>query len=322
MADVVANLEEFEPYDDLPEHFFIIMYGLRRSGKTTLNRTMLFNMKDRGRLENHKVYLFSKTAQVSPEDYRYIPKKAKYHMLNEIEHDLGKIIGEQKSCIIEYNEAMEKDPDDESKEEPKPILVILDDCVSEETIRHSPSLNELAVAGRHIYISVIILSQVVTGSGSVPPTVRTQADAIVVVAQPRSEIERDLLAKQYLAPDKSYNNKTRGLEVLGAVTNIQYRALVILTTDSSARKFEDYLLTYGPVNDDLVPEDFRLGTEEQWEDEDEPKSKKRKYEKATKPSKTPTHLPNPFTHAPNLPMLGDTFLHGLSDSSSVKRRRK
>lgn len=307
MADVVARLDEFNPDESLPEHFFCIYYGLRRSGKTVMLRYMLKELEER--LEEHKVYLFSSTAEVSPEQYDFVPKKAKFPNINEIEFDLGEIIGKQKAAIKRHHENEE--------EEPAPILVILDDCVSEEKIRHSPSLNTLAVAGRHINISVIILSQVVTGSGSVPPIIRTQADAIFVVANPRSEIERKLIAEQYLTAENTFAGKQKGLQVLGAATSTQYRALVILTTDSSARRFTEYLSVYGPVPERV---ELKLGTEEQWADQGEVKRRKvvkknEKYEKSLT-------LPDPFLYAPTLPMdKGGNFLGGLSNSRKRGRGR-
>lgn len=318
MADVVARIQEFDPIEDLPENFFVIYYGLRRCGKTTMLRHMLWEMEEI--IDKHKVYLFSTTAEVSPEDYEYIPPKAKFHNVAEIEVDLSKILNEQKGKIKEFNE--------NGGEEPESILIILDDCVSESSIRHSPSLNSLAVAGRHINISVVILSQVVSGSGSVPPIIRTQADSIFVVANPRSEKERGLLAEQYLTAAKITNGKNKGLEVLAAVTDEQYRALVILTTDSSARRFEDYLFKYGPVDDSDVTDDFKLGTPDQWEEEVVKKRKiwntKRKIQ--PKQEEKPSTLPNPFDFTPTLPMSGGEFLYGLSDQlappSSGKRRRR
>lgn len=164
--------------------------------------------------------------------------------------------------------------------------------------------------GRHMFISVVILSQVVTGSGSVPPIVRTQADAIFVVANPRSKIERKLLVEQYLTPCKVSKEETTGDQILDKATSVQFRALIILTTDSSARDYEEFLILYGPVDDDKVPEDFKLGSPEQWEDEHEEKLPHRKKQKMEKPKK----LPNPFDSTPELHMnsRGD-FIRGLSD---------
>jgi hypothetical protein len=310
MADVVARLDEFDPDLLLPEHFFIIFYGIRRSGKTVMLRYLLSELQDR--LENHKVYLFSSTAEISPEQYDFVPEKAKFPNIQEIEFDLGEIVGKQKAAIKEFHEKGEA--------EPEPILIILDDCVSEQTIRNCPSLNTLAVSGRHIHISVVILSQLVSGSGSVPPIIRTQCDTIFVVANPRSEVERKLIAEQYLTAEASYAGKQKGLAVLGAATSTQYRALVISTTDSSARRHVDYLYLYGPVPEHI---ELKLGTQEQWaESQGNPAIEKKKKQKTAKDAPTPTSLPNPFLFTPPLPTdAGGEYLRGLSENLGASRQR-
>ena len=309
MADVVARLDEFDPDLLLPENFFIIFYGIRRSGKTVMLRYLLSELENR--LENHKVYLFSSTAEISPEQYDFVPKKAKFPNIAELEFDLGEIVGKQKAAIKEFHDGKES--------EPEPILIILDDCVSENIVRHCPSLNTLAVSGRHIKMSVVILSQVVTGSGSVPPIIRTQADTIFVVANPRSEVERKLIAEQYLTAEATYGGKQKGLAVLGAATSTQYRALVITTTDSSARRYIEYLYLYGPVPEHI---ELKLGTEEQWaESEDNPVVQKKPSAKKQKQGLPPIGLPNPFLLTPDLPSSNGEYLNGLSDNLGAGSRR-
>ena len=311
--DVVARLDEFEPEEILPEHFFCIFYGIRRSGKTVMLRYLLSELSER--IENHKAYLFSSTAEISPEQYDFLPDKAKFPNISELEFDLGEIVGKQKAAIKLFHEGKEEEPD--------PILIILDDCVSENIVRHSPSLNTLAVSGRHIKISVIILSQVVSGSGSVPPIIRTQADTVFVVANPRSEIERKLLAEQYLTAENSFGGKQKGLAVLGAATSDQYRALVITTTDSSARRYVDYLFLYGPVPEHV---DLRIGTEEQWaESEASPMQQKKKTSSKKKDAPKPTSLPNPFNYTPDLPSINGEYINSLSEnlgSAPTRRGRR
>jgi len=311
--DVVARLDVFEPDEILPEHFFCIFYGIRRSGKTVMLRYLLSELGDR--LDNHKAYLFSSTAEISPEQYDFLPDKAKFPNISELEFDLGEIVGKQKAAIKLFHE--EKEP------EPDPILIILDDCVSENIVRHSPSLNTLAVSGRHIKISVVILSQVVSGSGSVPPIIRTQADTVFVVANPRSEVERKLLAEQYLTAENTFGGKQKGLSVLGAATSEQYRALVITTTDSSARRYVDYLYLYGPVPEHV---DLRIGTEEQWaESQASPMQPKKKTTSKKKDAPTPTSLPNPFNYTPDLPSINGEYINSLSEnlgSAPTRRGRR
>jgi len=304
--DTVDRLYDLDPTHDFPENFFIIMYGLRRSGKTTMLRYMLWEMQ--ALLDEYEIYLFSGTAEVSPEDYEYIPKKAKFPNVKEMEMDLQRLISKQKR---------RKKDKDETK-----ILLIFDDVVSESVVRHSDSLNFLAVGGRHINICVVILSQVVTGSGSVPPIVRTQADAIFVVANPRSELERKLLVEQYLTPSKLNEGHKRAEIILDSATAVQYRALVIMTNDSSARRLEDFLWLYGPVPEE-IDEDFRLGTEEQWENESDAENRPTKRQKRRPMLKERSqNLPNPFSHAPSLPKERGQFIRGLSENLAPRLGRR
>ena len=60
------------------------------------------------------------------------------------------------------------------------ILVIMDDVCSEESIRHSRAMGTVAMNGRQYRMSVIILSQMVAGSGSIPPRVRTQVKGLAL----------------------------------------------------------------------------------------------------------------------------------------------
>lgn len=149
------------------------------------------------------------------------------------------------------------------------ILIILDDVVNENSIRHSPHLNFLAVSGRHINASVFILSQMMAGSGNVPPSVRTQCDAVIVVCQPRSINERKAIATEYLTTENKKDSLSGGLLVLNTMTAVKHRAMVILTTDPHQRNLRDYLYWYGPVpHPETVPPNFSLGTDKQWDVEE------------------------------------------------------
>lgn len=120
------------------------------------------------------------------------------------------------------------------------------------------------------------------GSASVPPAVRTQADTLIVVAQPRSRIERDLIAEQYLCASNESNAKSTGLKLLNKVTEVQHRALVISTVSPSARSYPDFCYKIGPCPFPPTPENFRLGTDEQWNFQMKKKNQK------------PANMPNPF----------------------------
>jgi hypothetical protein len=295
------------------------------------------------RLKNTEVYVICQTLSVNPGQYDFIPKSAQFSDVENLDYRLGQIIETQKERMKAYREAhggkmdipklydgdkgcdsdddapgcmkqtsmsrqaaMKEidDPDAFSDEQCKPVLIIMDDCVNENAVRTSKNLSLLAIGGRHILISCIILSQVVAGSASVPPSVRTQADTVIVVAQPRSRNERDLIAEQYLTAGNEAGSKASGLMLMNKITEEPHRALVISTVSASARSYPDYCFKVGPCPFPPVPDGFRLGTEEQWN-----------YEMRKKKAKGSKEMPNPFTAKPDLPknMRTGEYFRATSD---------
>jgi len=341
MNDPNAVLPVFNPAVDLPSNFLLLMYGVRRSGKTVLMKYLLDQMGDR--LKNTEVYVICSTLSVNPDQYKFVPKAAQFSDVENLDYRLGQIIDSQKERMRQFREAnngkvdipklYDGKSDDESSDddtpgpmkhismsrqaamkeiddpeayantEVKPVLIILDDCVNENSVRTSNNLRLLSIGGRHILISCIILSQVVAGSASVPPSVRTQADTVIVVAQPRSRAERDLIAEQYLTAANEEGSKRAGLMLMNKITEESHRALVISTVSASARSYPDYCFKVGPCPFPPVPDDFRLGTEEQWNFEMKKKKPKSKS------------MPNPFASKVDLPKdkRSGEYLRGQSD---------
>lgn len=351
----MSGLDDFNPMEDLPPDFMMIMYGMRRTGKTTALLTMLEMMKDR--FEKHKVFVFSGTAKDNPGQWRNFPLNVVHSDISNIDRAIGQILEEQRAAIKDEivrqirekqmnplkdgNDGLEsvrpdnfegedmgkskgkkrkrsgekvskvqavpvesvKDPDNDLKRFPGAlhkklndsktltendileirrqdlidenmlphILIILDDVVNEGAIRHSPNLNGLAVHGRHIFISAILLSQCVCGSSSVPPAIRINSDYVLVVGNPRSKRERELLQEQYLTISNERSDQFDGLKILANVTQVKFRILVINVASSTARSFGEYLFKFGPVPapPNNVSSNFRLGTEDQWKKDEE-----------------------------------------------------
>lgn len=336
MENPVDNLPEFNPNIDLPSEFLVIFYGLRRSGKTVMLKHMLYSMQER--LKNTEIYVICGTLDLNPQ-YPFCPKSASFSDITNLEYRLKTIIDRQtekkkkmegeidkkklydsggesdedtktfhhesKSRVAAKREII--DPESYEDTELKPVLIILDDVVSENAVRTSPSLRLLAIGGRHLLISVVILSQVVCGSASVPPSVRTQADCIVVVAQPRSRVERELLSENYLTASNEPGAKLTGLQLLNKATEVEHRALVISTISPSSRSYLDYAYLYGPVPFPPCPDDFKLGTSEQWLYEERQNQKK--------PSKKAKHLPDVFEGRPDLPKdKKGEYIRAISDN--------
>lgn len=349
----MTSLPEFVPSRDLPADFMLIMYGMRRTGKTTALMHMLEEMKDRFR--THMVHVFSGTGNENPAQWRNFPPSCVSSDIAHIDSAIGSILNEQQELIrqeviyqmqkksyrhtsperkkqktkIDTGKSTLKEVSDEpeiqndtgkfrnvnnihkgdgyeesmtdneirelrrqGKIDEKRLprrLIILDDVVNENSIRFSPNLNKLAVSGRHIFITCIILSQCVCGSGSVPPIIRRNSDYIMVVGNPRSTNERKLLAQEYLTISDEANATGTALRVLADVTQTKYRLFVIDVTNSTAKEFADFLFKYGPVPKppDNVSRGFKLGTKEQWGEKEHHGDREPRYDRerdAPKPS--------------------------------------
>lgn len=343
-----ADVQDWNPIESLPDHFLIIMYGLRRSGKSVLMRQLLYDIWPR--IQAHQVFLFSQTCGVNSEQYEYLPGgewKVDDISSGNLEVKLKEIIDSQKEKLVGSEEqtgdgskkrghcdnkrsreseekkddkkggkkkrkrgrpkkSEAKEPDqakdpvgysrhlksdthanmraqkgpgvdveelikeaeetEKTVEGSKNVLVILDDCCNDNAVRYSPSLSYLATCGRHLKISILILSQVVHGSGSVPPVVRTQADTIIMVAQPRSMKERELVAEQYLTAENREGAKKAGLSLLETVTATPFRGFVIETQNNAARAYNEYIFGYGPVPFPFPFEDWKCGLPVQFEE--------------------------------------------------------
>ncbi len=337
------SLPKWDPLHDLPDDFFLIMYGQRRSGKNTMMMAVLQSMERR--LRFHKVHVISKTAHVNKEQYSQFPSKTLYSNASNLDEILDDILKEQEEsmCNIREERKGEKDGTQEvaiapksrrakkggkrkkkevrgrqkqirnraekkhveqgavatvgltntsdvglrrgrggkanSRNEEKEMkkclqkhLIILDDVVSENSIRHSPALNTIAVTGRHQNISIIIMSHMVRGSGSVPPIIRTQADTIVVVAITRSANEMKTLVNEYLCAEGRCDAQTKRAaeKLLVDVTSTKFKAMVIdNSAAANSTSASDFLSTYGPTADPPTRPDFVVGNAEQWQHEEE-----------------------------------------------------
>ena len=179
------------------------------------------------------------------------------------------------------DECEECDEEDDLANPPfPPLWIILDDVVHDNTIRHCEPLNFCFIAGRHMNINIIVFSQNVCGSGSVPPPIREQAEVLFIVQQPRSMKARKLLEEEYLTVSDNIP-KMAGRNLMSDVLLMPHRAFVITKTDGTARSLKDYCFTYGPVPFDpdkgpvydgkptgMHPRKIhnrKYGTDEQWE---------------------------------------------------------
>ncbi len=223
------ELVHLNPLEHLPEdHFLAVIYGVRRSGKTTMLRQFVYDMYPK--MSEWKVFVFCSTAQFNTTSYDWIPKKAIYSDTSDINKIMEELLSSQREKLEKLskegkleketkakgggaggkdkakqqggkrsnpNHAHEKEKKQKLTEAAKyamqsageqsgeendvpDILVIMDDVMSEDSIRHARAMGTVAMNGRQYRISCIILSQMVAGSGSIPPRVRTQVRSLVL----------------------------------------------------------------------------------------------------------------------------------------------
>ena len=250
----VEELEHLNPLEDFPEdHFLAVIYGVRRSGKTTMLRQLVYDLYPK--VQDWEVYVLCSTAKFNTTSYDWVPKKAIFSDTSDIQELISKLLTSQREKLEKMvksgklaketkaakhskdskgggekkptddkkrkrdpGHAMEKEKakeratqatslkaEDEQEDEIADILVIMDDVCSEDTIRYATALGTVAMNGRQYRISCIILSQMVAGSGSIPPRVRTQASRLA----PRSSCAAAAVAAAALRARRSRRTAAR-----------------------------------------------------------------------------------------------------------------
>ncbi len=257
------RLKEFNPRNEdlLYDNSVNIIYGTKGSGKTTYLRALLFAA--RKRYKNHEVVLISPTADINEEQYDWLPEGDLSRITN-LTDAAGRLEEIREEQIAKIKEAKTGDGAGkgakgkkgakisragQSSDSARKLLLIFDDCVSEEFIRHSPIMKQLVISARHLNITMFIMSQCVCGSGSVPPAIRVNANTITVVAHPPQSTERKLLKVAYMS--RLPKMEKAADELISGVTAVEYRAMVIHATNNRARTFPEYIYRYGPVEPEL-----------------------------------------------------------------------
>ena len=162
---LTATLEEWDPLS-LPENFFLVLEGKRRTGKSTFAKWLLQYYRDRFNI----VWVMTKTkANCYWQGFvgeaftfdNYYP-----HAIRQLINRNDKIIGQfgTDSAVTKYLAS---------------CLVILDDVVSAK-IHDDPMFTLLACEGHHHKISIILMTQ---DPKAIGPKVRDNADVAVVFNQ-------------------------------------------------------------------------------------------------------------------------------------------
>jgi len=257
----VAQLDELD-FTILPENFFVIVYGARRTGKTYSVTCLLEQIKDRFDF----AYLFSATAllhkgEQGELDFEMVRDEAKFKGFDE---DALRRIIERQKAVKEHNNQCK------SKREMKPnrTLIIFDDFVHEKAVRYSKIFTELPVLGRHHGLSVICLSQgySAVGSSGLNPATRQNAD-LVMTFLPRSISDVERIAMWYLGKPK-----VESMWFVKSVCEEEHKLLAIDLTKPHLVDFEEHCYSYKAPKD--VPK-YELG-KVQWKLYHEERKRQRK----------------------------------------------
>lgn len=263
----VDSLEELS-FEFLPEGFFVIVYGARRTGKTHAVSVLLEQVKDRFDF----AYLFSNTAglhkgQKGELDFDMITEDAQFKGFDE--EALAAIMARQRTVLL-HNNSTERKRD----RKPNKTLLIFDDFVHEKAIRYSKQFTELPVLGRHFELSVICLTQGYSqvASGGLNKATRQNAD-LVMTFLPRSMSDVENVANWYMTKDKIEN-----MWFIKSVCQEEHQVLAINLTEPHETEFENYCYRYQAPPD--VPK-YELG-KVQWRLQKEEEKRQKKAALASK----------------------------------------
>jgi len=221
-------------FTNLPDNFFGIVYGSRRTGKTYTVTCLMEPIKERFDF----AYLFSATAnlhtgEVGELDFEMIRPEAKFGGFDE--DALSRIIERQKA-VKEHNNKCKHKRD----MKPNRTLIIFDDFVHEKAVRYSKLFTELPVLGRHYGLSVLCLSQgySAVGSSGLNPATRQNSD-FVITFLPRNVMDVERISTWYLAKPK-----LESMWFVKSVCQDEHACLGIDLTQPHLTEFEDYCFKY------------------------------------------------------------------------------
>ena len=156
----LPTLEEFNP-EDIKLDGTIVAVGKRRTGKTWVFRNLMYLMKDKFQAG----LVISQTDELNHFWQQYIPKK---YIFKKYDPEILQTVFRRQKSI-----SNSKDKTDAEKEKEAPFFILLDDVISDQSLKYDESLCELFVAGRHYKLFILITTQY---AKAITPTIRGNTD--------------------------------------------------------------------------------------------------------------------------------------------------
>lgn len=244
-----------EIYERCGPGISMIISGCRRSGKSYACKDICQQM---GRiLKPDLACLISGTGAFNP-DFDYIPEQFKFSA-EDLESSIEQIVTRQIQIIMREKQRKKENPKYRPKD-PFHVLIILDDVADRNVLRFNQFLTKLYVLGRHIYTSVITLTQRLTALNT---KIRANSDVVCMFRSPSIK-DVKIFQEEYMF--LSHQDRNLPIKCLNKLfSNEPYRMAVISVYKiQEARQLDDYIYYFKA---DEV-KDYRLGRPEFWEQQD------------------------------------------------------
>ncbi len=233
------------------DHVSCIISAVRRSGKTHLLQRILYEMAPIAKWD--LVILYSETCLYQSDEFDYVADKCKISRYDP-EH-LANIMKQQGDNILEYKTKMKKGI--RTKRPPR-ILILLDDVIGQENVSNDKSIANLYVLGRHLWMSVIFLTQHLN---ILKPKIRRNADILIIFKDPNKE-NRKIICNTFMSlcnDDEKYIG-----HYVDNIFNEPYKCAVVCVYKSQfAKSLEEYVYEYKAPEEKPPP--FRIGNKKFWE---------------------------------------------------------
>lgn len=217
----------------IQQFFSIIVNGVRRSGKSRLTDFIINEIFDEDKHKFDTCYLISSTAKQQDDVFQFVPP---HNIIDELSDDrIRKIFDEREKIVESYK----KNP---HLFQYKPnALIIIDDMLSDskgKSLWHSKPVSELFFKGRHIFCSLIVLSQYVK---ALSPLMRSNADILIYFRDLRAD-NRKCVLDEYLCYCNDKEVQKKGEELMTSITSSRYNALVVDRYKGQySNSYDDYI---------------------------------------------------------------------------------
>lgn len=234
---VIPPLPDFD-LSKIKSDASIVVYGMRRTGKSFLSRWLLYNVA-----QHFPAIVVITETKLNGFWQQFVPEKYVHEMYDP--RIIKKIIDIQKARKLQA----EKDPNYNPN-----MCVILDDCISDASLKNDEWFKRLYANGRHLKIFVLTTSQMAKG---VNPTVRNNAD-YAFIFKLFSAGQKESLFEDYL----SFMDKKTAAELMLEYT--KDNMCLVVSQDSTVRHPVENLYKMKAKD----PGQFRMGAREMWEEYD------------------------------------------------------